>query len=133
VETLHDYLDRNLSREWIRPLTSSAGALVCFVPKKDGTLRLCVDYRGLNKITRKSCYPLPLVSEAIDRLSSAKFYKKLDIRDAFHLVRIAEGEEWKTAFRTRHGHYEYTILPFGLAKCPSSLPELCECDAATIP
>jgi hypothetical protein len=118
LETLHDYLDENLARNWIRPSTSSAGSSVFFVPKKDGSLRLCVDYRGLNPIIRKNCYPLPLISEAIDRLSGAKFYTKLDIWDAYHQVRVAEGEEWKTAFRTRYGHYEYTVMPFSPANAP---------------
>ncbi len=120
LQTLREYLDENLSRGWIRPSTSSAGDPVFFVPKKDGTLRLCVDYRGLNQITRKNRYPLPLISEAIDRLSGAKYHTKLDIRDAYHRVRIAEGEEWKTAYRTRYGHYEYTVMPFGLANAPAA-------------
>jgi hypothetical protein len=120
LETLRDYLDENLARNWIRPSTSSAGAPVFFVPKKDGSLRLCVDYRGLNQISRKNRYPLPLISESIDRLSGAKFYTKLDIRDAYHRVRVAEGKEWKTAFRTRYGHYEYTVMPFGLANAPAA-------------
>jgi hypothetical protein len=120
LETLRDYLDENLVRNWIRPSTSSAGALVFFVPKKDGSLRLCVDYRGLNQFTRKNRYPLSLISKAIDRLSGAKFYTKLDIRDAYHRVRVAEGEEWKMAFRTRYGHYEYTDMPFSLANAPAA-------------
>jgi hypothetical protein len=89
----HNYLDENLARNWIRPSTSSAGAPVFFVPKEKRSLRLCVDYRDLNQITRKNCYPLLLISEAIDRLSGAKFYTKLDIRDAYHRVRVAEGKE----------------------------------------
>jgi hypothetical protein len=119
LKTLHDYLDENLVRGWIRPSTSSVGAPVFFVPKKDGSLQLCVDYRGLNQISRKNRYPLPLISEAIDRLSGAKFYTKLDISNAYHGVRVAEGEEWKTAFHTRYGHYEYTVMPFGLANTPA--------------
>jgi hypothetical protein len=115
LETLQNYLDENLVQNRIRPLTSSAGALVFFVSKKDRSLRLYVDYKGLNQITRKNRYLLPLISEAIDCLSGTKFYTKLDIRDAYHQVQVAEGEEWKTAFRTRYGHYEYTVMPFGLA------------------
>jgi hypothetical protein len=101
-------------------LTSSASAPVFFVPKKDSSLRLCINYRGLNQISRKNSNPLPLISEAIDRLSGAKFYTKLDIRDAYHRVRVAEGEEWKTAFCSRYGHYEYTVMPFGLANTPAT-------------
>jgi hypothetical protein len=120
LETLRDYLDENLTQNWIRPSTSSADAPVFFVPKKDESLRLCVDYRGLNQITRKNRYPLPLISEAIDRLSGVKFSTKLDIRNAYHWVRVAEGKEWKTAFRTRYGHYEYTVMPFSLANAPAA-------------
>ncbi len=86
LETLCDYLDENLARGWIRPSTSSAGTPVFFVLKKDGSLWLCVDYRCLNQISRKNRYPLPLISETIDRLSGAKFYTKLDICDAYHKV-----------------------------------------------
>ncbi len=75
---------------------------------------------GLNQILTKNRYPLPLISEAIDRLFGAKFSTKLDIRNAYHRVRVAEGEEWKTAFHTRDGHYEYTVMPFGLANSPAA-------------
>jgi hypothetical protein len=115
LETLRSYLDENLARKWIRLSTSSAGAPVFFVPKKDGSLHLCIDYRGLNQVSRKNRYPLPLISKSIDRLAGAKFDTKLDIRDAYHCVQVTEGEEWKTAFRTRYGHYEHTVMPFGLA------------------
>jgi hypothetical protein len=119
LETLREYLDENLARNRIRPSTLSAGTLVFFLPKKDGSLRLCMDYRGLNQITRKNHYPLPLISKAIDRLSSTRFYTKHDIRDAYYQVRVTEGEEWKTAFSTRYGHYEYTVMPFGLVNAPA--------------
>jgi hypothetical protein len=89
------------------------------VKKKDGSLRLCVDYRGLNKITVKNRHPLPLISESLERLAQAKFYTKLDVREAYHRVRIREGDEWKTAFRTRYGHFEYTVMPFGLTNAPA--------------
>ncbi len=121
LETLRDYLDENLAGGWIRPSTSAAGAPVFFVPKKDGSLRLCVDYKGLNLISRKNRYPMPLISEAIDRRSGTKFYTQLDNRDAYHRVRVVKGEEWKTAFRTRYGHYEYTIMPFSLANTPAAI------------
>ncbi len=86
-----------------------------FVPKKDSSLRLCVDYRGLNLITKKNRYPLPLIREALDRLTGAKYFTKLDIQDAYYRVRIREGDEWKTAFCTRYGHFKYTVVSFGLA------------------
>ena len=90
------------------------------VKKSDGSLRLCVDYRGLNEITIKNRYPLLLLQETLSRLSQAKYYTKLDLRVAYNLVRIAEGEEWKTSFRTRFGHFEYTVMPFGLTNAPAS-------------
>jgi len=120
LRTLRDYLEKNLRKGWIRASSSSAEAPVLFALKKDGSLRLCVDYRGLNAITKKDRYPLPLVSEALDRLNQAKFYTKLDIRDAYHSIRIAEGDEWKTAFRTKYGLFEYLVMPFGLTNAPAT-------------
>jgi len=86
-----------------------------FVKKKDGSLRLCVDYRGLNKITKKNRYPLPLILGLLDRLRTEKIFTKLDLRGAYDLLRIRLGDEWKTAFRTCYGHFEYTVMPFGLS------------------
>ena len=91
-----------------------------FVPKKSGELRLCVDYRALNRVTEKNRYPLPLISEILDRLSGAKYFTKLDLKDAFHRIRIREGDEWKTAFRTRYGHFEYLVMPFRLTNAPAT-------------
>ena len=109
-----------MRKGWITPSTSPAGAPILFVPKKDGTLRLCVDYRGLNAVTVKNRYPLPLITEILDRLVGAKFYTKLDLRDAYHRIRIRVGDEWKTAFRTRYGHFEYRVMPFGLTNAPAT-------------
>ena len=117
---LREYIDDNLSKGFIRQSTSPAGAPILFVKKKDGSLRLCVDYRGLNRVTVKNRYLLPLISEALDRLVGAKVYTKLDIRSAYNLIRIKEGDEWKTAFRTRYGHFEYRVMPFGLANAPAT-------------
>ncbi|KAI2660308.1 Transposon Tf2-8 polyprotein [Labeo rohita] len=90
-----------------------------FVKKKDGGLRPCIDYRPLNEVTIKYRYPLPLVPPALEQLRSAKYYTKLDLRSAYNLIRIREGDEWKTAFSTTSGHYEYLVMPFGLANSPS--------------
>ena len=117
---LRDYIRDNLAKGFIRPSTSPAGAPILFVKKKDGTLRLCVDYRSLNRVTVKNRYPLPLISEALDRLVGAKMFTKLDIRSAYNLIRIKEGHEWLTAFRTRYGHFEYRVMPFGLANAPAT-------------
>jgi len=119
LQVLRKYLTEYLSRGWIRRSKSPAGAPILFAKKKDGSLRLCVDYRGLNKITIKNRCPLPLITESLERLSQAKIYTKLDIREAYHRIRIKEGDEWKTAFRTRYGHYEYTVMPFGLTNAPA--------------
>lgn len=114
LHILKEYLSNGIKKGWIRPSQSPAGAPILFVPKKDGTLRLCVDYRGLNKVTVKNAHPLPLIDETLDRLVGAKVFTKLDLKDGYHHIRIKEGHEWKTAFRTRYGHYEYLVMPFGL-------------------
>ncbi len=124
LKALREYLDENLSKGFIRSSSSPAGAPILFVKKKDGSLRLCVDYHGLNNITIKNRYALPLISELLDRVHGTKFYTKLDLRGAYNLVRIAKGEEWKTAFRTRYGHYEYQVMPFGLTNAPASFQAL---------
>ena len=78
-------------------------------------MRLCVDYRRLNRITIKNRYPLPLISELLERLGAATVFTKLDLRDAYYRLRIKEGDEWKTAFKTRYGLFKYLVMPFGLA------------------
>lgn len=87
--------------------------------KRDKSLRPCIDYRGLNNITVKNMYPLPLISSAFGLLQAATVFSKLDLRNAYHLVRIREGDEWKTAFNTPSGHYEYLVMPFGLTNTPA--------------
>jgi hypothetical protein len=90
------------------------------MPKKDGILQLCVDFRGLNQITKKNQYPLLLINEAINRLAGARYCTKLDIREAYHRLRLAPGDTWKTAFCMRYGHYEYTVILFGLVNAPAA-------------
>jgi len=90
-----------------------------FVKKKCGKLRLCADYRALNEVTKKDRHPLPLISEALDRLGGAKYFTKLDIKDAYHKIRIREGEEWKTTFSTKLGIYEYLVMRFGVCNAPA--------------
>jgi RNase H-like domain found in reverse transcriptase/Reverse transcriptase (RNA-dependent DNA polymerase)/Integrase zinc binding domain/Chromo (CHRromatin Organisation MOdifier) domain len=124
LKTVREYLDENLAKGFIQPSSSSAGAPILFDKKKDGSLRLCVDYRGLNKITVKDRYPLPLISELLDRVRNATIFTKIDLRGAYNLIRIAKGEEWKTAFRTRYGHYEYKVMPFGLTNAPATFQRL---------
>lgn len=114
------YIDENLQRGFIRPSKSPAGAPILFVKKKDGTLRMCVDYRGLNKVTVKNRYPLPLINDLLDKMQGSTFFSKIDLRGAYNLVRIREGDEWKTAFRTKRGLFEYLVMPFGLANAPAA-------------
>lgn len=109
-----------LDKQFIRVSNSPAAAPVLFVRKPGGGLRFCVDYRGLNKITRKDRYPLPLIYETLRNIGRAKWYTKLDVIAAFHKIRIADGDEWKTAFRTRYGLFEWLVTPFGLANAPST-------------
>jgi hypothetical protein len=123
LKILREYIQDNLSKGFIQSSRSPAGAPILFVKKKDGTLRLCVDYRGLNKITRKNRYPLPLISNLLDRLRTANYFSKIDLRGAYNLVRIAPGDEWKTAFRTRYGSYEYQVMPFGLCNAPATFQQ----------
>ena len=120
LKTLREYLAEALDRGWIRESSSPAGAPILFIPKKYGELQLCIDYRGLNRLTIKNRYPLPLIGELMDRLSKAKHYTKLDLWNAYYRICIWEGDEWKTAFRTRYGHFEYLVMPFGLTNTPAT-------------
>ena len=124
LDVLRKYIDENLRKGFIRHSQSPAGAPILFVKKADGSLRLCVDYRGLNKITIKNRYPLPLIPELLDKVGKAKRFTALDMRDGYHLLRMAKGEEWKTAFRTRYGHFEYNVVPFGLCNAPAAFQHL---------
>ncbi|KAI2644393.1 Transposon Tf2-6 polyprotein [Labeo rohita] len=117
-EAMEKYISDSLAAGFIRPSSSPAGAGFFFVGKKDGSLRPCIDYRGLNNITVKNTYPLPLISSAFKRLQGASVFTKLDLRNAYHLVRIRRGDEWKTAFNTPRGHFEYLVMPFGLSNSP---------------
>jgi hypothetical protein len=123
LEALRKWLEENLSKGFIHASSSPAGAPILFIKKGDGSLRLCVDYRGLNDGTIKNRYPLPLLHETLLHLQKAKYFTKLDIRGAYHLVRMAEGEEWKTAFRTRYGLFESLVMPFGLTNAPASFQQ----------
>jgi hypothetical protein len=124
LKALKDYIDVNLEKGFIRPSTSPAASPVLFVPKKDGSLRLVIDYRQLNNITVKDRYALPLINELHDRLRGAKYFTSLDLRGAYHLIRMKEGEEWKTAFRTRYGLYENLVMMEGLTNAPSSFQRM---------
>ncbi|KAK3537964.1 hypothetical protein QTP70_024792 [Hemibagrus guttatus] len=118
-KAMEDYIEGALAVGHIRLSTSPAAAGFFFVEKKDGGLRPCIDYRGLNIITVRYPYPLPLVPTALEQLRGARVFTKLDLRSAYNLVGIREGDEWKTAFHTTHGHYEYCVMPFGLTNAPA--------------
>ncbi|KAK3553596.1 hypothetical protein QTP70_005767, partial [Hemibagrus guttatus] len=111
-KAMEEYIETALSAGHIQPSTSPAAAGFFFVGKKDGGLRPCIDYRGLNTITVPYPYPLPLVRAALEQLRGARIFTKLDLRSAYNLVRIREGDEWKTAFHTTHGHYELEKCEF---------------------
>jgi hypothetical protein len=109
-----------LDRGFIRVSNSSAAAPVLFAKKPGGGLRLCVDYRALNAITKKDRYPLPLIHETLNNICKAKWFTKLDVIAAFNKIRMKAGEEWKTAFRTRFGLFEWLVMPFGMTNAPST-------------
>jgi transposase InsO family protein len=124
LEVLKEYIDTMLKKGFIRRSESPAGYPVLFVPKKNGKLRPCIDYRKLNDMTIKNRYPLPNIGELRDRLAHANVFTALDLRGAYNLIRMKEGEEWKTAFRTRYGLFEYLVMPFGLTNAPATCQEL---------
>ena len=119
-EVLKEYIKENLKKGFIRPSESPAGYPVLFQKKKDGTLRPCIDYKKLNAVTIRNSYPIPLIADIIERVRGAKYFTKLDLRSAYNLIRIREGDEYKTAFRTKYGHYEYLVMPFGLRNAPAT-------------
>lgn len=119
LRILRDYISEQLEKGFIRPSKSPYGFPLFFVPKKDGSVRPVVDYRELNKVTISNSYPLPLISEILNRLAKAKIYSKLDLKGAYNLVRIKEGDEYKTTFVTKYGSYEYLVMPFGLKNAPA--------------
>jgi len=110
---LKEWLDKNLSKGFIRQSSSPFAAQVLFAKKPDGELQFCIDYRDINSKTIKNRYPLPLIKETLNLLGKARVYTKLDVRGAYNLLRVKEGEEHKLAFRTRYGLFEPTVMQFG--------------------
>ena len=120
LNVLRKYINKMLGKKFIVPLKLPAGAPVLFTKKKDGGLRLCVDYRSLNAITKKNKHPLPLVQTLFNLLRRKKRYTKLNIISAYHALHIRAGDEWKTAFRCRYSHFEYHVVLFGLVNAPAA-------------
>jgi hypothetical protein len=121
---METYVTESLRQGYIR-LSKSPVNSSFFLVKKEGGLRLCIDYRGLNSITVGFSYPLPLIATAVESLHGARFYTKLDLSSTYYLQCIRAGDEWKTAFSTTSGHYEYLVMPYGLKKCSRRLSILC--------
>ena len=124
LQELKKQLQELLDKGYIRPSVSPWGAPVLFMKKKDGTLRLCIDYRKLNQVTVKNKYPLPRIDDLFDQLQGAEVFSKIDLRSGYHQLKIAEQDIPKTAFRTRYGHYEFVVMPFGLTNAPTAFMAL---------
>ncbi|GJT35015.1 putative reverse transcriptase domain-containing protein [Tanacetum coccineum] len=123
-QELSNQLQELADRGFIRPSTSPWGAPVLFVKKKDGSFRMCIDYRELNKLTVKNHYPLPRIDDLFDQLQGSSVYSKIDLRSGYHQLRVRDEDIPKTAFRTRYGHYEFQVMPFGLTNAPAVFMDL---------
>ena len=124
LQELRFQLQEPLDKGFIRPSTSPWGAPVLFAKKKDKTLRLCIDYRQLNRVTIKNRYPLPRIDDLFDQLRGARVYSKINLHTGYHQLRVRDTDIPKTAFRTHYGHYEFTVMPFGLTNVPAAFMDL---------
>ncbi|GJY42441.1 putative reverse transcriptase domain-containing protein [Tanacetum coccineum] len=124
MKELSEQLKELSDKGFIRPISSPWGASVLFVKKKDGSFRMCIDYRELNKLTVKNRYPLPRIDDLFDQLHGSSVYSKIDLRSGYHQLRVREEDIPKTAFRTRYGHYEFQVMPFGLTNAPAVFMDL---------
>src|SRR5882724_7355063 len=121
--SLRKFIDENLATGFIHPSCSSHGAPVLFIQKKDGSLRLCVDFRGPNQISQKDQYPLPLISDLLDTPRKARIYTKINLWQAYHLVQVTPGDKWNTAFQTRYSSFEWLVMPEGLTNAPTAFQQ----------
>ncbi|GJY80784.1 putative reverse transcriptase domain-containing protein [Tanacetum coccineum] len=124
MKELSEQLKELSDKGFIRPSSSPWGAPVLFVKKKDGSFRMCIDYRELNKLTVKNRYPLPRIDDLFDQLQGSSIYSKIDLRSGYHQLKVREEDISKTAFRTRYGHYEFQVMPFGLTNAPAVFMDL---------
>ncbi|KAK9401689.1 hypothetical protein NXF25_010045 [Crotalus adamanteus] len=124
LQEMRQYVDKNLARGFIVPARSRMAAPVLFQGKKDGGLRLCVDFRGLNAVCIEQVYPLPLIKDLLTHLATGTIFTKLDLREAYYRVRIREGDEWKTTFNCPLGSYQFKVMPFGLQGAPAVFMQL---------
>ncbi|GJY44353.1 putative reverse transcriptase domain-containing protein [Tanacetum coccineum] len=124
MKELSEQLKELSDKGFIRPSSSPWGAPVLFIEKKDGSFRMCIDYRELNKLTVKNRYPLPKMNDLLDQLQGSNIYSKIDLRSGHHKLRVREEDIPKTAFRTRYGHYEFQVMPFGLTNAPAVFMDL---------
>ena len=124
LKELKTQLQELLDKGFIRPSVSPWDAPVLFVKKKDGTLRMCINYRQINKVTVKNKYPLPRIEALFDQLRGASVFSKIDLRSGYYQLRVKEVDVLKTAFRTRYSHYEFLVMPFGLTNAPAAFMDL---------
>ncbi|KAJ9548849.1 hypothetical protein OSB04_021392 [Centaurea solstitialis] len=124
MQELSKQLQELLDKGFIRPSTSPWGASILFVKKKDGSMRMCIDYRELNKLTVKNRYPLPKIDDLFDQLQGAAWFSKIDLRSEYHQLKVREEDVHKMAFRTRYGHFEFIVMPFGLTNAPAAFMDL---------